>query len=202
MDELQGNGREKDPKSIRAVRRAFLRRPPPFLDTVLKWFEYPRIRKILEPNVKKGQVVADIGCGWGYYTFALADLVGPEGKIHSVDLSKNCIRSIQKKAMKAGLNNIIATASTAADLRFIQDNSVDFVFSNGLLCSMENDRESAVNEIKRILKPGGLAYISLGGTPPFGLVDETEWNQILEGFKVENGGSYKELWALVSSRHE
>jgi hypothetical protein len=51
-----------------------------------------------------------------------------------------------------------------------------------------------VNEIKRILKPGGQAYLSLGAFPPFGLVDRAEWDRILEGFRVEQSGV---RWALV-----
>lgn len=183
---------------LRAVRRAFLRRPPPFLEPIINRSEYHHLQKRIGPYIKKGQVVADIGCGWGYFTFVFAELVGLKGKVYSVDLSKNCIGSIQKKADKAGYHNIKAHASTAADLGFIQDKSVDFVFANGLLCSMENDRESAVREIRRILKPGGYAYLSLGGKPPLGLVDEAEWKNTLKVFNIKGGGSYSKLWALVS----
>jgi ubiquinone/menaquinone biosynthesis C-methylase UbiE len=125
-------------------------------------------------------------------------LVGSEGKVYSIDLSKKCIRSIQKKAINGSYLNIDAYASSAADLSFIRDRLVDFVFANGLLCSMVKDREGAVNEIKRILNPQGKAYISLGAPPPLGLVDEIEWGKILEGFSVEQGGIFKDLWALVS----
>jgi SAM-dependent methyltransferase len=193
--------REKQPKdqiASREARWAFLRRPPAFLDPIITRFESPKILSRIGPYVKKGQVVTDLGCGWGFYTFALADLIGPEGKVYSVDLSKNCIQTIQKKAVKGDYHNIEAFATTAANLSFIKDRSVDFLFANGLLCSMEINRESAVNEMKRILKPGGQAYISLGEAPPFGLVDEPEWETILKGFAVEGGGNFKELWAMVS----
>jgi len=63
---------------------------------------------------------------------------------------------------------------------------------------MPDGRQLSVNEMKRILKPEGKAYISLGAGPPFGLVDEMEWKTILEEFQVEKGGSYKEKWAVVS----
>jgi ubiquinone/menaquinone biosynthesis C-methylase UbiE len=175
-----------------------LRRPPPFLDKIFNCFEHPNPVKFLEPYAKSAQVVADLGCGWGYYTFALAELVGLDGKVISVDLSKNCTRSILKKAEKRGFSNIVAIASSAADLPFIKDRSVDFVLANGLLCSMENNREDAVSEIKRILRPGGQAYISLGARPPLGLVDKAEWDKIVGGFRVEGGGIYQDLWALVS----
>ena len=193
--------REKQPidqNTSREARWTFLRRPPAFLDPIMNRFESPKILRQIGPYVNNGQVVADLGCGWGYYTFTLADLVGSEGKVYTVDLSKNCIRSIQKKAIKGGYHNIEACVSSAADLSFIKDRSVDFVFANGLLCSMAKNREGAVNEIKRILIPEGHAYISLGAPPPFGLIDEIEWGKILEGFSVERGGIYKDLWSLVS----
>ncbi len=193
-DRVRESEQPEDPKASHAKQWAFLRRTPSFLN----WFESPKTLKIIRPYIKDGQVVVDMGCGWGFYTFLLADLVGPEGKVYSVELSEKCIQSIQKKANQRGYHHIEVHASSAADVGFINDRSVDFIFANGLLCSMENDRPLAVKEMERILKPGGHAYISLGAQPPFGLVDEAEWEEILSRFKVVQGGIYKELWALVS----
>ncbi|MFC1894263.1 hypothetical protein ACFLYR_09695 [Chloroflexota bacterium] len=55
-----------------------------------------------------------------------------------------------------------------------------------------------MNEIKRILKSSGQAYLSLGAGPPLGFVNLVEWETILEGFRVDHGGSFKEKWAVVS----
>ena len=63
---------------------------------------------------------------------------------------------------------------------------------------MADGRQLSVSEIKRILKTTGQAYLSLGAGPPFGFVDQPEWEKILEEFRVERGGSYKEKWAVVS----
>ena len=100
---------------------------------------YPIVRKFdpperfIKPFVKKGQVVADLGCATGYYAFALADSVGPEGKVYAVDKNKKSVRVLEKKAEKGNYHNIEAHASSAADLSFIKDRSVDFVLANGLL---------------------------------------------------------------------
>ena len=83
--------------------------------------------------MKKSQVVVDLGCGSGYYTLPLAELVGPEGNVYAVDLGENCIQALEKKADKGGYHNVKAHASSASDLSFIKDRSVDFVFANGLL---------------------------------------------------------------------
>jgi ubiquinone/menaquinone biosynthesis C-methylase UbiE len=88
--------------------------------------------KLIKPFVKKGQVVADLGCASGYYALALADSVGPEGKVYAVDKNKKSIRVLEKKIEKGGHRNIEAHASSAADLSFIKDRSVDFVFANTL----------------------------------------------------------------------
>ena len=155
-------------------------------------------QKHVEPYVKKGQVVADIGCGSGYYTLALAECVGAEGRVYAVDLNEKAIRNLKKKADKFGYHNLEAHASSATGLGFIKDGSVDFVLANGLLCVMTGNRELAVNEIKRIMKTDGKAYLSLGSPPPLGHVNRTEWEKILGGFKVERRGGSIQKWALVS----
>ena len=96
-----------------------------------KLFEPPQ--RLIESYVKKGQVVADLGCGPGYYTLPLARCVGLEGKVYAVDLDEKCIRALEKKADKGGYQNIEAHASSASDLSFIKDKSVDFILANGLL---------------------------------------------------------------------
>jgi ubiquinone/menaquinone biosynthesis C-methylase UbiE len=156
-------------------------------------------QKHVEPYVKKGQFVADIGCGSGYYTLALAECVGPDGRVYAVDLNERAVRNLEKKANRFGYHNIEARAASATDLSFLEDKSVDFVLANGLLCVMARNRELAVNEIKRIMKPDGKAYLSLGSPPPLGHVNPTEWEKILEGFTVERRGGYLQKWALVMS---
>jgi hypothetical protein len=65
---------------------------------------------------------------------------------------------------------------------------------------MVADRLLAVKEIKRILKPRGRAYLSLGSPPPLGFVDREEWEGILAGFTVERSGGFLQKWAVVSAK--
>jgi ubiquinone/menaquinone biosynthesis C-methylase UbiE len=196
---LVEGARQAQPQAkSRASRRPWSRRSPAFFDPLRRLFEHPE--RLVQPYVKEGHVVADLGCGSGYYALTLADLVGPTGKVYAVDLDEKAIRALSKRAEKAGYRNIEARAVSAVDVSFIEDKSVDFVLANGLLCSMSTNRQSAVNEMKRILKPTGKAYISLGFGPPLGFVNEAEWQKTLEGFRVEQGGTYKEKWAVVYLR--
>ena len=150
--------------------------------------------------VKKGQVVADLGCGPGFYTLALADCVGNEGKVYAVDSDEKVIQALKKKVDKGGYHNIEMHASSASDISFIEDGSVDFILANGLLCSVAPQQlQLVVREIKRILKPKGEAYISAAkGWGSY--MSEEKWRRILEGFRVERNGDpmIGDRWAIVS----
>jgi ubiquinone/menaquinone biosynthesis C-methylase UbiE len=113
-------------------------------------------------HVQQGQTVADLGCGPGFYTLALAESVGPEGRVYAVDSDERAIRAVERKAARRGCHSIEAHVSSAGNLSFIEDGSVDFVLADGLLCSMApQDHESAVNEIRRIVKRNGKAFLQV-----------------------------------------
>ncbi len=170
------------------------------LTYIRRSFDRKNPQQHLEPYVTKGQMVADLGFDTGYYTLALAECVGPEGKVYAIDLDEKRVQRLEKKVEQGGYHNIEVHATSAHDLSFINDGSVDFVLANGLLCSMNDHRPSAVNEIKRILKPSGQAYLSLGAPPPLGKVDRTEWENILDGFHIQRRGGFLQKWAVVSTK--
>jgi ubiquinone/menaquinone biosynthesis C-methylase UbiE len=152
--------------------------------------------------IKNGHVVADLGCGPGFYTLALADCVGNEGKVYAVDSDEKVIQALEKKVEKDDYHNIETHASSASDLSFIKDESIDFILANGLLCSMAPQQlESAVREMKRILKAKGQAYLSAAkGWGSY--MNEGKWNKILEGFRVKQSGDpmIGDRWAFVSKK--
>ncbi len=164
-------------------------------------------RKLFDPSQKyntyvaPGQVVADLGCGPGYFTLPLAECVGPEGRVYAVDSYIKAIRSLEKKVLKRGIGNVETRVSSAADLSFIPDRSVDFVLADGLFCCVApDDLDAVVSEIKRILKANGKAYLVSGlGFP--GYMDNAAWEKIMAEFAVE-GRSYPpykaDCWALVA----
>ncbi len=153
--------------------------------------------------VIRDQIAADLGCGPGYYTSALAERVGPSGKVYAVDSDEKAIRAVERKVNKSKYHNIDTHITSAANLSFIEDESVDFVLAAGLLCSMAPaDQQSAVREIKRILKSGAKAFLKVA-KGSISYVDRPEWETILEGFEVErrNYDSFlRDRWALVSNK--
>ena len=170
------------------------------------------VRHLLFPPKKMskflsvGSVVADIGCGPGYFTIPMAELVGSTGKVYAADSDPKSINALNAKSSARRLGNIIeAHATSASNLGAVPNGSIDFVFANAVLCCMV-DHAGALAEIKRILKPHGLAYLSV--TKAFRKKDpkavtKEEWKRILEGFRVgENGEGLLTRWATVSVKNE
>lgn len=110
--------------------------------------------------IKKGNVVADLGCGSGYYTLHFSTLVGPGGTVYGVDTNRPAVEAMKKRIARKGIDNIIPSTNSSADLDFIPDGTVDFVLSNLTLCCMI-DHDKAVAEILRIMKQGAIAFISI-----------------------------------------
>ncbi|MDD4937631.1 MAG: class I SAM-dependent methyltransferase [Candidatus Shapirobacteria bacterium] len=109
--------------------------------------------KVRENNTKFN-IVVDIGCGTGNTLRSIASICN---KIRGVDISEEAI----KKAKEIGIpENARVFVGNAESLPF-SDESVDLVVSNGLQYYLnKNQTINFINEIYRILKPGGKFYDS------------------------------------------
>mgnify|MGYP000271256748 FL=1 len=72
-------------------------------------------QKVLGGWVKPGMTVIDAGCGIGYFSLGMAGLVGPGGKVISVDLQDGALAKLEQRAEKTGLDSIIETYKCEAD---------------------------------------------------------------------------------------
>lgn len=116
--------------------------------------------------IKKGSVVADIGCGVGNYLFFFADRVGENGKVYGVDIDPYCIDFLKKVKKKREFKNITLVKSVPDDV-MLPRNSVDFAYLKGVApyCLGEmHDKPMATGfftrSIHRALKKKGILYIS------------------------------------------
>ena len=110
----------------------------------------PRIRRHLPVHT-----ILEIAPGFGRWTQFLA---GCCQRLIVVDLSAKCIDAC--RARFADANHIEYHVNDGLSLPFVGDGSVDFVFSFDSLVHVEADViESYLNELGRILKPGGAGFI-------------------------------------------
>jgi ubiquinone/menaquinone biosynthesis C-methylase UbiE len=124
------------------------------------WLERPEReeeenpRKLLELlKLKDGEVVADIGAGSGYYTFRMARLVGPKGKVLAVDIQKEMLDIIRDRMKKEDLTNVEPVLGEEADPK-LKDGSVDTILLVDVYHEFAFPYEMT-EKMVRALKPGG-----------------------------------------------
>ncbi len=109
--------------------------------------------KILGELVHEGDTVVDVGCGPGFFSLAMAKMVGDEGRVIAVDLQEEMLEALRKRAENTGLMSRIRTHKCDADRIGVND-PADFVLAFYVVHESP-DVESFLKEIAGFLKPGG-----------------------------------------------
>ena len=131
------------------------------LDTKFrKWLQNPQ--KILKPYVKAGMTVLDYGCGPGFFTVALAQIVGETGKVIAADLQEGMLQKLNDKIKRTELDDRITLHKCEKDkIGFTE--KVDFILAFYVVHEVP-DQQKLFNELETILKPKGQLLIV---EPPF-----------------------------------
>jgi arsenite methyltransferase len=108
-------------------------------------------------EIRPGERVMDVGCGAGIDSLIAAKKVGPDGRVIGVDMSPSMLKKARFAAHEAGLNNVEFRVGYAESLP-IDECWADVVISNGVLNLMP-DKDTALQEMSRVLKPGGRLQI-------------------------------------------
>lgn len=109
-------------------------------------------------QIKKGDVVVDLGSGAGNDCFVARHETGESGKIIGIDFTEPMIEKARANAEKLGFNNVEFRLGDIEKIP-ITANVADVVVSNCVM-NLVPDKPKAFNEIFRILKSGGHFSIS------------------------------------------
>lgn len=123
-------------------------------------------------DIAPGDVVLDLACGPGNFTRRFAELVAPSGLAVGFDASDAMLERAVRDNRDADATNIALVRGDASHLPFA-DGSFDSVCCYAALHMFPEPRRT-LDEIKRVLKPGGRVTLLVscrpGGPPPVGAV--------------------------------
>lgn len=131
------------------------------------WFSYtfdnPLRRLVHDPNailrglVREGQTVVDVGCGAGYFSLALASMVGAGGKVIALDIQRQMLNRARRRAKRLSLDHTIEFRLCEPDGLGL-DEAVDFVLAFWMVHEV-SDQKAFLDEVRTSLKPSGVLLI-------------------------------------------
>lgn len=127
------------------------------------WFGYsfdnPVRRLVHDPAsifaglVREGHVVADIGCGLGYFSLGLAELVGPAGRVIAIDVQQEMLKRAARRATRKGMDDRIDFRVCTPDSLGLSE-KIDFALAFWMVHEVP-DREAFFAEVGAALAPDG-----------------------------------------------
>jgi arsenite methyltransferase len=129
-----------------------------------------RERVLANAEIQPGDVVLDVGTGDGLIAFGALEQVGSAGRVIFSDISSDLLEECKRLAAELGVTDRCEFVEASADALPFDDESVDVVTTRSVLIYLL-DKEPAVRELYRVLRPGGRLSI-------FEPINRFNWEQI------------------------
>jgi precorrin-6B methylase 2 len=117
-------------------------------------------------RLRPGDVVADFGAGSGYFTWRIAQRVGPAGRVHAVEVQPLMLALLQANLTRRGLaDRVLPVLGTASEPK-LPEGALDLILLVDVYHELEFPFEVTA-ALARALKPGGrLVLVEYRGEDP------------------------------------
>ena len=108
-------------------------------------------------EIAPGATVVDLGAGVGYFTWRLANAVGPAGKVIAVDIQPGMIEQLEKNLAERDIRNVDIVLGSEDDPK-LPVGAVDLVLLVDVYHELQQP-EKTMEHVRRSLAPGGRVVI-------------------------------------------
>jgi predicted methyltransferase len=108
-------------------------------------------------EIPRGATVADLGSGTGYFTWRLAEQVGPTGKVLAIDVQQSMLDMTRAAVAEHKLSNVEYVLATDTNPR-LPEKALDLVFIAYAYHEFA-EPEAIMGAVRRALKPGGRVVV-------------------------------------------
>ena len=115
------------------------------------WQKPDQVVRVL--RLRRGERVADVGAGTGYFSIPVAKAVGPRGRVYAVDVARQMIDYVSERARREGLKQVVPILAPS-NRPSLPDAGVDTIFIVNTYHHLD-DRASYLALLERALVPGG-----------------------------------------------
>ncbi len=122
-------------------------------------FQNPR-NILAGADIATGQTVVEVGCGPGFFTLDLAEMVGESGHLIAIEPLADFVEMVKGKVEMAGLTNVEVLTRDALNTG-LEDKSVDLVLLFGVIPFPTLPLGKLLPEMHRILKNDGTLAVWL-----------------------------------------
>jgi ubiquinone/menaquinone biosynthesis C-methylase UbiE len=117
-------------------------------------------KRILESaGIRSGMKVLEIGCGTGFFTIAAGQMLGDNGSLIAMDMLPISVETVAKKVQAANLSNVVRVVKGDGLDTKLEKESLDEVIIFGVIPAPMLPMEKLMEEIHRILRPGGIMAV-------------------------------------------
>lgn len=116
---------------------------------------------VLAPYVREGMTVLDFGCAMGFFSIPLARMVGATGKVICVDMQEKMLKSLEKRARKAGVSSRIEARLCDQHSLGLQEfaGRIDFALAFAVVHEVP-DHPRLFGELAAVVKPSGSLLVA------------------------------------------
>lgn len=132
----------------------FAGQTPEMIEQTTRWLEAVRDVILVYAEIQPYETVLDIGCGTGLLAFKVLEMQECKGNVIFSDMFKDCLNDCKKILDESGVTEGYELLQCPVEHIALPMSTVHKALMRSVLVHVVN-KQPAINEIYRVLKPGG-----------------------------------------------